>query len=309
MCHNCISHGGDGGKWFHAAENFAAGLYRRQKKAAQQKAQKAEKKTGEIINPLQPPPEYYMTEDGEFALQPGAQVDLDIMFSDLMREVLEATGKDVKKLPILKKKVNSFMENYHFGQVITLEEAEQMLEITYPIGIMECICKRESRGMYKNDDAMTCLSLGVGIYKWERWPETFRNFQFLSVKEAKQRLRHFDRRGNVHTLWTFYTPYIGGICNCEYPTCLGIRGRIDYDVSEILLKGEYCAKPLHDKCIGCGECITFCQFGAMSLQVSRNKVNINMNKCFGCAQCANHCRHEAIEMVERMTTPGLRDIW
>ncbi|MBI5374239.1 MAG: 4Fe-4S binding protein [Candidatus Schekmanbacteria bacterium] len=309
MCHNCISHGGDGGKWFHAAENFAAGLYRRQKKAAQQKAQKAEKKTGEIINPLQPPPEYYMTEDGEFALQPGAQVDLDIMFSDLMREVLEATGKDVKKLPILKKKVNSFMENYHFGQVITLEEAEQMLEITYPIGIMECICKRESRGMYKNDDAMTCLSLGVGIYKWERWPETFRNFQFLSVKEAKQRLRHFDRRGNVHTLWTFYTPYIGGICNCEYPTCLGIRGRIDYDVSEILLKGEYCAKPVHDKCIGCGECITFCQFGAMSLQVSRNKVNINMNKCFGCAQCANHCRHEAIEMVERMTTPGLRDIW
>ncbi|RMF93392.1 MAG: 4Fe-4S dicluster domain-containing protein [Candidatus Schekmanbacteria bacterium] len=308
MCHHCIQHGG-GGKWFLAAQNFAATLYRRRRKEAQKKAAKAEKKVGEVVGPHQKPPEYYMTEDGEFALSPGAQVDLDIMFSDLMREVLEATGKDVRKLPILKKKVNSFMANYHFGQVVTLEEAEEMVEITYPIGIMECICRRESRGMYNNDNAMTCLSLGVGIYKWERWPETFRGMTFLSVKEAKERLRHFDRRGNVHTLWTFYTPYIGGICNCEYPTCLGIRGRVDYDVNEILLKGEYCAMPIEERCIGCGECITFCQFGAMSLQVSRNKVNINMKKCFGCAQCAHHCRHEAIKMVERMTTPGLRDLW
>ena len=308
MCHHCIQHG-YGGKWFLAAQNFAANMYRRKKKEAVKKAEKAERKVGEIISPHQKPPEYYMNEDGEFVIAPGAQVDLDILFSDLMKEVLEATGKDVKKLPILRKKVGSFMANYHFGQVITLEEAEQMLELTYPIGIMECICKRESRGMYGNDDAMTCLSLGVGIYKHERWPETFRNMTFLSVKDAKQRLRHFDRRGNVHTLWTFYTPYIGGICNCEYPTCLGIRGRTDYGVDEILLKGEYCARPVHDRCIGCGECITFCQFGAMSLQVSRNKVNIDMNKCYGCSQCANHCRHEAIEMVERSTTPGLRDIW
>jgi len=48
MCHHCIQHGG-GGKWFLAAENFAANMYRRKKKDAQAKAAKVEKKVGEPL--------------------------------------------------------------------------------------------------------------------------------------------------------------------------------------------------------------------------------------------------------------------
>jgi NAD-dependent dihydropyrimidine dehydrogenase PreA subunit len=163
--------------------------------------------------------------------------------------------------------------------------------------------------MYKDSAAHACFSLGVGLYKYERWPETFRGMTFLSVKEAKERLAYLHKKGCVHALTTFYTPYIGGLCSCEYPTCLGIRGRVDYDLDGIFYKGHMVAVPIMEECTGCGECVQFCQFGAMSISRSRNKVTINMQKCFGCGQCADHCPNSAIRLQARAKTPGIRDNW
>lgn len=253
--------------------------------------------------------QYYEDEKGNVKIPKDAPVDLDIMFTDLLKEVVDATGVDVAGKPGLKRKVASFMGDYHFGQVVTLEEVLKMVELTYPIGLMQCICRRETRGMMGKGEANFCMSLGVGIYKWERWPETFRGLSFLSVKEAKDMLLHFNKKGYVHSLWTFNVPYIGGICNCEYPVCQGIRGRIDYGVDSIVLKGEYCAKPVIENCTGCGYCVRYCQFGAMSMNHSRNKVAIDMKRCFGCGQCEKHCPSSAISMVERRKTPGIADMW
>ena len=253
--------------------------------------------------------QYYEDEKGNVRIPKDAPVDLDIMFTDLLKEVVDATGVDVSGKPALKRKVASFMGDYHFGQVVTLEEVLKMVELTYPIGLMQCICRRETRGMMAKGEANFCMSLGVGIYKWERWPETFRGLSFLSVKEAKDMLLHFNRKGYVHSLWTFNVPYIGGICNCEYPVCQGIRGRIDYGVDSIVLKGEYCAKPIIENCTGCGYCVRYCQFGAMSMNLSRNKVAIDMKRCFGCGQCEKHCPNSAISLVERRRTPGIADMW
>jgi NAD-dependent dihydropyrimidine dehydrogenase PreA subunit len=161
--------------------------------------------------------------------------------------------------------------------------------------------------MYPIGEAQCCFSLGVGIYKWERWPNTFRGITFITPKEAKERLIWFDKKGCVHSLTTFYTPYIGGLCNCELPACLAIRARLDYGLPT-MLKGEYVAKVNQELCTGCGECVSRCQFGAMVLSVLRNKVNINMQRCFGCALCATQCRNSAIEMVEKTKIPGIKEI-
>lgn len=341
MCHFCTKHG-DGGKWFENAANFAARMYSNRKKKTEKEEKFVQHMGSEAlkIDPDHPeksrmytsPPvitediadnpwaqqqmfetrskfPYQMDSNGDVKIPKGAVVDLDIMFTDLLKEVVDATGVEADKVPQLKRKVASFMGNYHFGQVITLEETLDMLELTYPIGMMQCICRRETRGQMAPGEANFCFSLGVGIYKWERWPETFRGLTFLSVKEAKEMITHYNKKGLVHSLWTFNVPYIGGICNCEYPVCQGIRGRLDYGVESIILKGEWCAKPLYENCTGCGNCVRYCQFGAMSMQLSRNKVAIDMKKCFGCGQCEKHCPNSAIEMVERRKTPGISDLW
>ncbi len=341
MCHFCTTHA-DGGKWFENAANFAARMYSNRKKKVEKEDKftqhmggvpiKIDPEKGRISSTSPKPPvimedimaqaganadlkvtksnfSYFLNDKGEVQIPHGVPTDLDIMFTDLLKEVVDATGVDVENLPQMKRKVASFMGKYHFGQVITLDEALDMMDITYPIGLMQCICRRETRGMMNKGEANYCFSLGVGLYKWERWPETFRGLTFLSVNEAKEHLKHFNKKGFVHSLWTFNVPYVGGICNCEYPVCQGIRGRLDYGVESIILKGEYCAQPVFENCTGCGYCLRYCQFGAMSMALSRNKIAIDMKRCFGCGQCEKHCPNAAIKLVERRKCPGISEAW
>ena len=315
MCHFCVQHA-DGGRWYEMARHYAAKMYSYQKEEARKKRSAfIEEKKAEVEKMrdqgllIENGEGWYVDKEGAFQVLPGAAIDLDIMISDLTDEVIQATNLGLESLPMVKKKAKSFMDKYHTMQVITYEEAQHLLEMTWPIGLMECICRRERRGMYNDPAARTCFSLGVGLYKYERWPETFRGMTFLSVKEGKERLEYLHKKGCVHALTTFYTPYIGGLCSCEYPTCLGIRGRVDYDLDGIFYKGHMVAVPIMDGCTGCGECVQFCQFGAMNVSRSRNKVTINMQKCFGCGQCVDHCSNSAIRLQERAKTPGIKDNW
>jgi ferredoxin len=315
MCKFCVTHA-DGGKWYEVAQNYAAKMYKYQKEEARKKrADFIEKKRGEVAKlvengkVIENGNGWYVDESGEFHALPGAPIDLDIMLADLVQDVIDASYVGAENLPFVRQKAKSFMDKYHTMQVITYEEAKHLIEMTWPIGLMECICRRERRGMYNDPAAHTCFALGVGLYKYERWPETFRGMAFLSVKEAKERLEYLHKKGCVHALTTFYTPYIGGLCSCEYPTCLGIRGRVDYDVEGIFYKGHAVAIPVMENCTGCGECVQFCQFGALSVSRSRNKLTVNMQKCFGCAQCAEHCPNSAIRMQDRSKAAGLSDSW
>lgn len=314
MCKFCVTHA-DGGKWYEVARHYALKMYNYQKEEARKKrAEFIEKKMAEVKEMMEQGEiiengeGWYVDSAGEFHVIPGGAIDLDIVGAELVQEVVEATSMGSEDLPFIKKKVNSFTNKYHMNHVITYQDAQKVLEISWPIGMMECICRRERRGMYNDPQAWVCFSLGVGLYKYERWPETFRGLTFLSVKEAKERLEYLNKKGCVHSLTTFYTPYIGGLCNCEYPACLGIRGRLDYGL-DIFGKGHEIALPVSENCTGCGECVQYCQFGALSISRSMNKLAINLQKCFGCGQCTDHCPNSAIIMKDRTKMVGLRDNW
>ncbi len=107
----------------------------------------------------------------------------------------------------------------------------------------------------------------------------------------------------------FGIPYIGGICNCDYPDCLAIRQRLDYGLQGALLKGHHVAKVNYDECNGCDQCIPRCQFGAIKMEVTTSKANIDMFKCFGCGLCETACPRDAITLVERSSLPALKDVW
>jgi len=314
MCNFCVKHA-DGGKWYEMAQNYAMKMYSYQKEEARKKrADFIEKKRAEVKEMtakgeiVENGKGWYVDSSGEFYLMPGQPVDLDIMLADLVQEVTDATSLGSEDLPFIKKKVNSFGSKYHMNHVVSYKEAEKVLEMAWPVALMDCICRRERRGMYNDPNARMCFALGVGLYKYERWPETFRGLTFLSVKEAKERLEYVHKKGCVHSLTTFNIPYVGGLCNCESPTCLGIRGRMDYDL-DIYCKGHEVALPVRENCTGCGECVQYCQFGALAVSRSVNKLTINLQKCFGCGQCAEHCSNSAIKMIEKSRMVGIKDSW
>lgn len=195
------------------------------------------------------------------------------------------------------------------AQVIPMKDADQILELCSPIGLIACICRSSWRGKdERNEMEYTCMGMGVGMLKWERWPERYKGgVKFLNVDEAKEWNHEMDRRGFVHILMLFGAPYIGGFCQCDYPDCNAIRYRLDFGVSTV--KGHYVAMVDNDKCNGCGICAQRCQWAALKFEVTFGKPNIDLFKCFGCGLCETGCPRRAIKLVDRKSLPGLAEVW
>ena len=231
--------------------------------------------------------------------------------SALAQAIEAKCNGDMERYAELTKQVNEgFVMSGSQCSVLTLEECYEVVDIGSPVAPMHCICRKRLRGREETEEkSYSCLGIGAGMLKWERWPERYKGgVKFMPPEEAKDWLRYWDKRGMVHMVMN-YGGQIGGICNCDYPDCIMIRYRLDYDLDQCLIKGHYVATVDYDECNGCGVCVQRCQFGAMKFEITIDKVNIDQYRCFGCGVCATGCTREAISMVERASLPGLKDMW
>jgi len=196
------------------------------------------------------------------------------------------------------------------GQVVPLRDAERALELMTCIGLMACICRKGVRAIdERNEHQYTCMGMGTGMLKWERWPERYKGgVKFVSVEEAKEWMREMDRRGFVHYLMLFGAPFIGGFCQCDFPDCLSIRMAVDFGIGG-LMKSHYVAQVDYDTCNGCGICAQRCQWGALKFEATTGKANVDQFKCYGCGLCETACPREAITLPEREKLPALADVW
>jgi len=225
-------------------------------------------------------------------------------------QLLEAMEKgDQEEYNRIKQEVNKNTFSGGGSQVIPLKDADKVLELCSPIGLISCICRKAVRAIdERNEEEFTCMGMGVGMLKWERWPERYKGgVKFVSVEEAKEWNHEMDKRGFVHLLMLFGAPYIGGFCQCDYPDCLSLRRAIDFGINT--LKSHYVAEVDYDKCNGCGICVQRCQWGALKFEITSEKANIDVFKCYGCGICETGCPREAISLIERKTLPALAEVW
>ncbi len=227
----------------------------------------------------------------------------------LTRDFVEAMDrKDQEAVAKMKQAAEQIAWKTHFGQVVPLQDIIKVIDMIYPIALMTCACRRSMLGL-PDQENFTCMGMGPGMYKWERWPDTYRGgLHFLTPDEAKDIVTKMNKRGLVQTLFTFGTPYLAGICNCDYPACSGIRTTIDYGI-QFLWKGHHVARVNSELCNGCTSCIHRCQFKALSFSPTQNKANIDQFQCFGCGLCASECPQQAITLVERANLPALANVW
>jgi len=254
---------------------------------------------------------YKVKKPGQKALEFGA--DPESQSGRIMGEILETRFTDPEKFQSLIKQANAMKGDspFQIGQVITLAEAYEAIDLTYPVASMACICRLMARAREeRNAHQYSCTGLGVGMLKWERWPERYRGgVNFMDPDEAKEWITKWDKKGMVHILMTFGGSYVGGICNCDYPDCGSLRFRVDYGVETMCYKSHYVAKVDYDECNGCGVCVQRCQFGALKFEATMDKPNIDHFKCFGCGLCHTACPRQAIKLLERLSQPGLQEVW
>ncbi len=278
MCDWCEKYGDGYERWYFNPANYARRLYKIRREEAES--------SGAETNP--------QAAGGMAVIGPDFQEARD--------------QGDLEKMQEIKQKAEAASWLTHFGQVITLEEALKIADMIYPIGLMTCSCRRSMQG-YPSEENFTCMGMGPGMYKWERWPDTYRGgMHYLTPDEAKEVITKMNKRGLVQTVFTFGTPYLAGLCNCDYPDCAFIRTTVDFGI-KLLWKGHYVAKIDPELCTGCASCVSRCQFKALNYSPSKNMAYIDQFQCFGCGLCVTECDQGAISLVERAKLPALANVW
>ncbi len=237
----------------------------------------------------------------EVGLETGARAGPTI--HDLLNAVEENDHEEYERIRA------EMLERDQGSQVVPLEDADRVLELSSPIGLIACICRKDGRAIdERNEHEFTCMGMGVGMLKWERWPERYKGgCTFANIDEAKEWNHEMDKRGFVHILMLFGAPFIGGFCQCDYPDCNALRQAVDFGIGPI--KGHHVAQVDYEKCNGCGICAQRCQWGALKFEVTSEKANIDLFKCYGCGLCETGCPRGAITLVERKSVPAVAEVW
>lgn len=281
MCEFCLKHG-EGGKWYLQAKNYSDDLL-------------SDVHRRKFI-------------EGFFAA-PDA----------LARE---AEGLDrLKKMPrfikgLVSRLVTRKMKKVHFGQVVPLEEIQQIFGFVNSIVRVACMCRHLTIGQEKR----YCYGISMGP-NGGRFAEIIRDldpsllsgpaalgFETLTKDEAIAAFQAHEKEGLCHSVWTFHTPFIGGICNCDRADCLAMRSTVTHGVP-VMFRGEYVAAVDPEKCAGCRECLRLCQFGAVTYSAAHKKAGIDQRRCYGCGICRARCKKEAIRLEARAQVPLAANLW
>jgi ferredoxin len=192
----------------------------------------------------------------------------------------------------------------HFGQVVLLEEVEQIFNMVEGVIRLPCVCRKVTTG---KENARYCYGLTLDQRLRDSLDDSF-NLETLSPDQALEAVRGLDEQGLVHSVWTFKTPYIGGLCNCDQD-CMAYRITYERCYFKNMFRGEAIASVNLEDCNGCKACIRQCQFGAMRYSVTNRKVIVDPRACYGCGVCRTACHHDAIAMQPRAEDPVAASIW
>jgi ferredoxin len=204
----------------------------------------------------------------------------------------------------------------HHGQVIPIEDVERIFAMTNSIVRLPCICRHITTGTEKR----YCYALSMGPRggklleimtgldtSFLRGPDT-RGLENLSRDAALAAVREHELEGLCHSVWTFFTPFIGAICNCDRTDCLAMKAAVTSEIP-IMYRAEYVAEVAVDACTGCRKCMQVCQFGALSYRAGAKKVSIDPARCFGCGICRSVCSANALQLSPRQTVPAAAILW
>ncbi len=212
-------------------------------------------------------------------------------------EALLARGKNIPRF--IKRFLVWRTKPVHYGQVVPLEDVERIFDMTTTIVRVPCGC----RWAAKHKEGRYCFGISIGPPHWFEdmnmdffgSPEVSR-FEHLDFNEAMDHIRAFDRKGLVHSVWTFRTPFIGAVCNCDRAECLAMRATLGLGIP-MMFRAEYAAEIDPERCVGCRECFRLCQFGAIIFSILDGKCFVDQTKCYGCGVCRSACKRDAIRLV------------
>lgn len=178
-------------------------------------------------------------------------------------------------------------------RVLSLREAERILESADLISLERCSCRERIKGCDAPLDVCVCIDgqAEEAIAERGAWKTTY--------DTAMDALRRSHEAGLVHL--TFETRARGKIeiiCSCCACCCqtLAAITRLGYN-RDIVGHSDVIAETDRSLCNDCGLCVERCHFKAWS--ESESAVVLDQGRCSGCGVCASFCPNGAIRLVSR----------
>jgi len=209
------------------------------------------------------------------------------------------------------------MKQVHYGQVLPIEDVEKIFGFVNSITRLACICrqattKSEQRYCYgvsmgPNGGKFSELMNQGAAASFLAGPDT-KGLESVTKEEAIAAFREHEKEGCCHSVWTFITPFIGGVCNCDRQDCLAMRSTVTYRLP-MMFRAEYVAGVDPEICTGCRSCMRVCPFGAIGYSSAREKAAIDPCMCYGCGICRAVCAKGAVSLSERASVPAAAKIW
>jgi ferredoxin len=204
----------------------------------------------------------------------------------------------------------------HYGQVLPIEDVERISGFVTSVVRLPCYCRQRNLGteqrycygisLAPQGGEMRRMIEEIGM-DYLTGPDTS-GLEDLTKEEALENFRQYEKEGLCHTVWTFVTPFIGGICNCDRADCLAMQATITNGFP-VMFRAEYVAEVDPDPCNGCRQCMRVCQFGAIGYSAANKKVFIDPLRCYGCGICRATCTKDAIRLHDRAHVPAAANLW
>jgi len=209
----------------------------------------------------------------------------------------------------------AFADSYH-GKVVPTGAAEQLVTLVTPIELrdletiipyatardillsspdhivaLDCPCRVESENPCLPLDV--CLIVGEPFARFVTEHHPNRSHP-VTQNEAVDILRAEHERGHVHHAF-FKDAMLGrfyAICNCCSCCCGAMQAH--RNGTPMLASSGFVAERTAEACVGCGQCVQTCPFGALS--ISKGQVVINEETCMGCGVCVSQCTQGALAL-------------
>lgn len=160
------------------------------------------------------------------------------------------------------------------------------------IVVLDCPCRSARENPCLPLDVCLVIGEPFASFAVENHPLRSRR---IDSEEAADILEAEHERGHVHHAF-FKDAMLGrfyAICNCCSCCCGAMQA--NRHGTPMSISSGYVSQTDDEKCIGCGECVEMCPFGALETQ--DDVVQVDQALCMGCGICVDICDQEALSLV------------
>ena len=191
------------------------------------------------------------------------------------------------------------------------ESAATIIDGAKAWGVLDCICRVQKKliGDPCDHPVDVCMAFSQRSGAFDGNPV----IKAVSRVEAHTTLNRAADAGLVHSVSNSQDGN-SYICNCCTCSCGILRGISELGIANVIAQSAFINTVDPEACAGCEICVSYCQFGALSLRPEDLYIQISGMKCVGCGVCVPHCPEEALSLVRRpedeiISIPLTHDDW